>query len=277
MTVNASRAPRPAPARAAAPASRRDPRRHRRERRARLLAALGAGGVHGSAAGRHRGRQPRARRDGRARGHRLPPRPPDHLLLPVRAHDGVRILDALRPSLPAATTRIKVGQITGGLQPGYHYRIVAYNGDSNGLARVGKDRVFGSKSSKLKFQLPKTMQPIPYGTPSCSAVRSPASAAAGIAIVAAGDPLPLPDRIHDGQRPGDHERQRAPSASTCPRCRRAPSSGSSRPGRGRSSAASIKQQVTPRRSSLHVRHSSPGRARTPVRDDHARRSPAPTC
>lgn len=64
--------------------------------------------------------------------------------------------------LPAATTRIKVGQITSGLQPGYHYRIVAYNGDSNGLARVGKDRVFGSKSRKLKFQLPKTLPSIPY-------------------------------------------------------------------------------------------------------------------
>jgi len=64
--------------------------------------------------------------------------------------------------LPAATTRIKVGQITGGLQPGYHYRIVAFNGDSKGLARVGKDRVFGSKSNKLKFKLPKTLESIPY-------------------------------------------------------------------------------------------------------------------
>jgi hypothetical protein len=64
--------------------------------------------------------------------------------------------------LPASTVRIKVGQITGGLQPGYHYRIVAFNGASNGFARVGKDRVFGSKSHKLKFQLPKSLQPIPY-------------------------------------------------------------------------------------------------------------------
>jgi len=64
--------------------------------------------------------------------------------------------------LPASTTRIKVGQITGGLQPGYHYRIVAYNGASNGLARVGKDRIFGSKNRKIKFQLPKSLQPIPY-------------------------------------------------------------------------------------------------------------------
>ncbi|HUH80058.1 MAG TPA: hypothetical protein VLZ06_01925 [Solirubrobacteraceae bacterium] len=64
--------------------------------------------------------------------------------------------------LPAATTRIKVGQITGGLQPGYHYRIVAYNGDSGGFARVGRDRVFGSKSIKLRFHLPKSLEPIPY-------------------------------------------------------------------------------------------------------------------
>jgi len=53
-------------------------------------------------------------------------------------------------------------QITSGLQPGFHYRVVAYNGDSNGNARVGKDRVFGSKSRKVKFQLPKSLQPIPY-------------------------------------------------------------------------------------------------------------------
>jgi len=64
--------------------------------------------------------------------------------------------------LPASSTRVKVGQITGGLQPGYHYRIIAYNDDSNGLARVGKDRIFGSKSHKIKFQLPKSLQPIPY-------------------------------------------------------------------------------------------------------------------
>ena len=55
-----------------------------------------------------------------------------------------------------------MGQITGGLQPGYHYRIVAYNGASNGNARVGKDRIFGSKSRKVKFQMPKSLQPIPY-------------------------------------------------------------------------------------------------------------------
>ena len=65
-------------------------------------------------------------------------------------------------ALPAATTRIKVGQITSGLQPGYHYRIVAYNSASNGNARVGKDRIFGSKSRKVKFQMPKSLQPIPY-------------------------------------------------------------------------------------------------------------------
>ncbi len=64
--------------------------------------------------------------------------------------------------LPAATTRIKVGQITGGLQPGYHYRVVAYNSASNGNARVGKDRIFGSKSRKVKFQMPKSLAPIPY-------------------------------------------------------------------------------------------------------------------
>jgi hypothetical protein len=64
--------------------------------------------------------------------------------------------------LPASTTRIKVGQITTGLQPGYHYRVVAYNGASNGLARVGKDRIFAAKSRKIKFKLPKSLAPIPY-------------------------------------------------------------------------------------------------------------------
>lgn len=64
--------------------------------------------------------------------------------------------------LPAASSRIKVGQLTTGLQPGYHYRIIAYNGDSNGLARVGKDRVFDAKSRKLSFTLPKSLEAIPY-------------------------------------------------------------------------------------------------------------------
>jgi hypothetical protein len=64
--------------------------------------------------------------------------------------------------LPAASSRIKVGQLTSGLQPGYHYRIVAYNAASNGLARVGKDRVFDAKSRKLSFTLPKTLEPISY-------------------------------------------------------------------------------------------------------------------
>ncbi|HTY95622.1 MAG TPA: hypothetical protein VMB91_01170, partial [Solirubrobacteraceae bacterium] len=64
--------------------------------------------------------------------------------------------------LPAATSRIKVGQVTTGLQPGYHYRIVAFNAASNGLARVGKDHVFDAKSRKLKFQLPKSLEPIAY-------------------------------------------------------------------------------------------------------------------
>jgi len=64
--------------------------------------------------------------------------------------------------LPAASSRIKVGQVTTGLQPGFHYRIVAFNAASNGLARVGRDRVFNSKSRKLKFQLPKSLEPIAY-------------------------------------------------------------------------------------------------------------------
>ena len=64
--------------------------------------------------------------------------------------------------LPPASSRIKVGQVASGLQPGDHYRIVAFNAASNGLARVGKDRLFNSKSRKLKFQLPKSLEPIAY-------------------------------------------------------------------------------------------------------------------
>jgi hypothetical protein len=65
-------------------------------------------------------------------------------------------------TLPASNSRIKVGQITSGLQLGYHYRVVAFNAASNGVARVGKDRVFGSKSQKVKFHLPKKLAPVVY-------------------------------------------------------------------------------------------------------------------
>ncbi len=56
-------------------------------------------------------------------------------------------------SLPAGTATIKVGQVATGLQPGYHYRLVATN--SYGTTN-GKDRVFGVKKSKLTFVIPKT-------------------------------------------------------------------------------------------------------------------------
>lgn len=68
-------------------------------------------------------------------------------------------------TLPASNSHIKVGQITNGLQGGYHYRIVAFNGASNGIAKVGKDKVFGAKSRHLKFQVPKTLPVISYRQP----------------------------------------------------------------------------------------------------------------
>ena len=110
--------------------------------------------------------------------------------------------------LPAATTRIKVGQITGGLQPGYHYRIVAYNGASNGLARVGKDRIFGSKSRKVKFQLPKSLQPIPYKHAFELSGTVSGIGSAGLGLVLQETPFPYLSEFRTVTRAGDHERQR---------------------------------------------------------------------
>ena len=64
--------------------------------------------------------------------------------------------------LPASNSRVKVWQIVNNLQVGDHYRIVAFNAGSNGVARVGKDRTFGTKSRKLKFTVPKSLAPIVY-------------------------------------------------------------------------------------------------------------------
>ncbi len=92
--------------------------------------------------------------------------------------------------LPAATSRIKVGQLTTGLQPGYHYRIVAYNGASNGLARVGKDRLFDAKSRKLSFTLPKSLEPIPYKHAFTISGKVTGLGSAGVGVVLQETPFP---------------------------------------------------------------------------------------
>ena len=119
--------------------------------------------------------------------------------------------------LPAATSRIKVGQVTSGLQPGYHYRIVGFNAASNGLARVGKDRVFDSKSRKLKFSLPKSLEPIAYKQGFTLNGKVTGNGSAGVGRRAAGDPLPLPGGIPDRQLARDRRARAAASASACPR------------------------------------------------------------
>ena len=110
--------------------------------------------------------------------------------------------------LPAATSRIKVGQITSGLQPGYHYRIVAFNAASNGLARVGKDRVFDSKSRKLKFyaaQVARTDRLQAGLHAEREGDRKRQRRGRGRA---AGDPLPVPGGIPDRQLARDDELER---------------------------------------------------------------------
>ena len=92
--------------------------------------------------------------------------------------------------LPASNTRVKVGQITGGLHPGYHYRIVGYNGASAGLARVGKDKVFGSKSIKLKFHLPKSLESIQYRHGFTLSGTVTGNGAAGASVVLQETPFP---------------------------------------------------------------------------------------
>ncbi|HEY2216475.1 MAG TPA: hypothetical protein VGH21_03205 [Solirubrobacteraceae bacterium] len=64
-------------------------------------------------------------------------------------------------TLPAGTTRVKVGQAAKGLLAGYHYRLVASN--ALGL-REGKDRTFSTvKSRKSKLTLNKHAEATVYG------------------------------------------------------------------------------------------------------------------
>ena len=66
-------------------------------------------------------------------------------------------------SLPAGTTKVKVGRPVSGLLPGYHYRTVATN--SFGTA-VGRDHTFATKSSPAKIVLvrEKHEPPLVYGS-----------------------------------------------------------------------------------------------------------------
>jgi len=69
-------------------------------------------------------------------------------------------------SLPAGTVPVKVTETATGLQPGYHYRLVATNGSGT---KEGRDHTYTAKTKtktkkkKSKFELPKTFQPTPLG------------------------------------------------------------------------------------------------------------------
>lgn len=64
-------------------------------------------------------------------------------------------------SLPAGTANVKVGQTVTGLLAGYHYRLVATNPSGT---TDGHDRILGSKSSKPKFDVPKSSTPTVFGS-----------------------------------------------------------------------------------------------------------------
>jgi hypothetical protein len=66
-------------------------------------------------------------------------------------------------SVGKGATVVKVGQTVSNFLNGYHYRIVATNVD--GLAKVGRDRVYTASTAKLKFVLASTKEtaPTPYG------------------------------------------------------------------------------------------------------------------
>jgi hypothetical protein len=65
-------------------------------------------------------------------------------------------------TLAAGFATVKVGQIVALIRPGYHYRLVASN--VRGTA-FGRDHVFTPKSTRLKFEITKLAEPVPYGAP----------------------------------------------------------------------------------------------------------------
>ena len=63
--------------------------------------------------------------------------------------------------LAGGTTLVRVSQAVTGLQPGYHYRLVASNTDGK---KVGHDRTFSAElAKKTEFELPKTYNATPLG------------------------------------------------------------------------------------------------------------------
>lgn len=64
-------------------------------------------------------------------------------------------------TLPAGTTRVKIGQPVTGLLTGYHYRLVASNERGS---TPGRDRTFGvKKTGKDEFKLAKAVAPTVFG------------------------------------------------------------------------------------------------------------------
>jgi len=59
------------------------------------------------------------------------------------------------------TVSIKVGLTATNLRAGYHYRLVATN--KTGTAR-GRDRVFATKTTKLRFEVAPRVAPVTYGS-----------------------------------------------------------------------------------------------------------------
>jgi hypothetical protein len=73
---------------------------------------------------------------------------------------------AVTANLPAGSLKVKVGQAVTGLLAGYHYRLVATNGQGPPFGTTfGKDRTVGVKStSKAKFTFPKSTEATVFGS-----------------------------------------------------------------------------------------------------------------
>jgi hypothetical protein len=99
-------------------------------------------------------------------------------------------------SLPVGTVTVKVSQPASGLQPGYHYRLVAKNVDGT---KEGKDRTYSEKAKKKKdkFELPRTFQPTPLGSPFILSGTLTGTGNAGRAVVLQASPYPYSTAFAD--------------------------------------------------------------------------------
>ncbi len=92
-------------------------------------------------------------------------------------------------TLPAGTTRVKVGQVASGLLPTYHYRLVASN--ASGPAQ-GRDRTFAPKTlGKSVFTLAKSTPPTVYGGTYVLSGTLSGAGAANRALILQASPFPF--------------------------------------------------------------------------------------